>query len=92
MKNTLKAMILAGLMGAGSLVAAAPAEAQYYRHSGVRVYVGTGARAGYYDRWHRWHRYDRYRGYRYRSGYRHDWRCDNWRFRNHHRSYCRARW
>jgi hypothetical protein len=91
MKHTLKALVLASVMGAGSLFMAAPAEAQHYRGSSVGVYIETPGvavryRSGYYDRYHRWHRYHRYpaRYYRHDRGhhygwYRHhrrqDWRC-----------------
>jgi len=97
MKHALKAMILAGMMGAASLATATPADAQRYR-SGVSVYVTTGnAHRGHYDRWGRWHPY---RGYGYRAQryayrprgyYGYDRRCEDWRFRRYHRSYCR-RW
>lgn len=94
MKHTLKAMILAGLIGTGSLFVATPAEAQHYRGSSVGIYVHTpgvsiGYSRGYYDRYHRWHRCSRYsryhrcyapaRYYRHDRGHHYGW------YRRHHR-------
>jgi hypothetical protein len=99
MKHALKAMLIAGAVGAGALLTAPTASAQY-RESSVAIYIDLGDvsiayRNGYYDhdrRWHRW-RSDRERAYfsrRYRSHYRdyeyrHD-RHDRGRHRGHRRN------
>lgn len=72
MKRTLKAMLIASALAAGSLVVASPASAHDYRRSGVSVYLDTGNvaigyRNGYYDnhrRWHNWRHRDEWRHYR----------------------------
>jgi len=92
MKHTLKAMVLAGVMAAGSLSVAPPAEAQRYRDSHVSVYVGTpglsvGYSRGYYDRYHRWRRCDRWHRCYYPSRYyRHD-RGHHYGWYRHHRQH-----
>jgi hypothetical protein len=93
MKHMLKAMLIAGALGAGALLTAPAANAQYYHRPGVTVSIGVGDRSGYYrDRDYYRHRYY------YRSYYRDDWRwrhrCRRWNghdcghhygWRNHHR-------
>ena len=64
MKNALKAMLIAGVVGSSAL-AAAPADA-YPVRSGVSVYFNTGNvavgyRDGYYDNHRRWHRWANHR-------------------------------
>ena len=64
MKNALKAMLIAGVVGSSAL-AAAPADA-YPARSGVSVYFNTGNvavgyRDGYYDHHRRWHRWANHR-------------------------------
>lgn len=79
MTHILKAMAIAGALGAGSLLFAPPASA-HTRGSSVSIYVDVGNvaiayRDGYYDHHHRWH----------------SWRSrDEWRhFRRHHHHHYR---
>ncbi len=88
MRNLIKALVIAGVLGAGSLAAAPAASAYPYNHRGASVYfdfgnVGIGYRDGYYDRYHRWHRWHRdYDRDYYRDHYRHNYydRYDNRRY------------
>ncbi len=80
MRNLIKALVIAGVLGAGSLAAAPSASAYPYHRSGASVYfdfgnVAIGYRDGYYDRYHRWHRWERDRD------------RDYWRHRYHRRFY-----
>src|SRR5690242_8770139 len=80
MKNMLKAMLIAGVLGTGALVSAPAANAQYYARPGVSVYIGIDGRRHYRDRYYYRDRDDyRYRYY-HRSYYRDDWRyrCHRW--------------
>ena len=65
MKHALKAMLIAGALGAGAFfTGAAPASAQYYHQPSVSVYIGVDGRRHYRDRDY----------YRHRHYYRDDWR------------------
>jgi hypothetical protein len=87
MIKIMKALVIAGVLSAGSL-AAAPAASAYPHRSGVSIYFNTGNvafgyRDGYYDRYHRWHRWHRnYDRDYYRDHYRSHYydRYDNRRY------------
>jgi hypothetical protein len=90
MKNLIKALVVAGALSAGTLMAAPAANA--YPHQSFGLYVNTGDvafgyRDGYYDRYHRWHRWERDRDRDYwRNHYRaryYDNSRDDW-YRRHH--------
>jgi hypothetical protein len=104
MKHALKALLIAGALGAGTLLAAPSASAQVRADVSVGVnidlgHVSVGYRNGYYDhrrRWHRWRSDDECRYFRrqYRSRYHdydYDWRDDDRRDRGRHRGHRRHR-
>lgn len=95
----IKVLAIAGALSAGSLLAAAPANAfERHRSSSVSIYVDAGNvragyRNGYYDhdrRWHRWrgasHRayYRRHYGHRYHD---YDYRYERTRYHRRHRDW-----
>lgn len=105
MKHALKAVLIAGALGVGTIVAAPPAAA-HERESSVSIFVDLGDvsvayRNGYYDhhrRWHSWRSQDEWRHFRrhYRSRYNdydyHDDRYDRRRHdRGRHRGHRRHR-
>jgi len=99
MKHALKAIMIAGALGVGGILAAPSADA-HDRRSSVTIYVDLGDvsiayRNGYYDhhrRWHRWRSDDEWRYFRrhYRSHY-HDYDYDWRRDRGRHRGWRRGR-
>jgi hypothetical protein len=101
MKHALKAVLIAGALGAGTFLAAPSASAQVRADVSVGVnidlsHVSVGYRNGYYDhrrRWHRWRSDDEWRHFRrhYRSRYHdYDYRDDR-RDRRRHRGHRRHR-
>ena len=97
MKHVLKAMLIAGALGAGAFfTGAAPANAQYYHRPSVSVHIGVGARP-YYHRDRYYHRSYYRDDWRWRRSYvqchrywRHGWRRDcgrHYGWRNRYRSW-----
>ena len=93
MKKIVKALVVAGVLGASTMTMAPSADA--YPRSGVSLYFNTGNvavgyRDGYYDRYHHWRHWRRAsdRDYYWRH-YRH--RYYDWN-RGYHRGYEHSRY